>query len=94
MKWRDSSDCTPTLPHSSVVTAAFTTSYARLKLFNLMNELGERLLYCDTDSVIFSAPVGSPVPPTDSYLGGLTNEVGEEQGGSITEFASSGDLCI
>ena len=90
MKWRNSSDCTPVLPHSSIVTAAFTTSYARLKLFNLMNELGERLLYCDTDSVIFSAPFGVPVPPTDSYLGGLTNEVGEEQGGSIVEFASSG----
>ena len=40
--------------------------------------------------MIFTGPEGSPIPPTDAYLGGLTNKVDEEKGGSITEFTASG----
>ena len=37
----------------NVVVAAFTTAYARLKLYDLLDLLQERVLYYDTDSVIY-----------------------------------------
>ena len=37
----------------NVVIAAFTTAYARLKLYDLLDLLQERVLYYDTDSVIY-----------------------------------------
>lgn len=36
----------------NIATAAFTSSYGRLKLLSMMEKLGDRLLYFDTDSVI------------------------------------------
>ena len=41
------------LPNVNVCVAAFTTSYARLELYKYMEMLPTRLLYTDTDSVIF-----------------------------------------
>ena len=37
----------------NVVIAAFTTAYARLKLYDQLDLLQERVLYYDTDSVIY-----------------------------------------
>ena len=37
----------------NIVIAAFTTAYARLKLYDLLDLLQERVLYYDTDSVIY-----------------------------------------
>ena len=37
----------------NIVIAAFTTAYARLKLYDLLDLLQERVLYYDTDSVVF-----------------------------------------
>ena len=38
----------------NVIIASFVTAYARLKLFELINNLGKRVLSFDTDSVIYS----------------------------------------
>ena len=40
-------------PVTNVVIAAFTTVHARLKLYSFLEKLQERVLYFDTDSVIF-----------------------------------------
>ena len=37
----------------NIVIAAFTTAYARLKLYDLLDLLQERVFYYDTDSVIY-----------------------------------------
>ena len=37
----------------NIVIAAFTTAYARLKLYDLLDLLQEQVLYYDTDSVIY-----------------------------------------
>lgn len=60
---------------TNVILAAFCTSWARLKLWFLMNKLGSRVLYHDTDSVIFTSKTGDYVPPTGNYLGDLTDEL-------------------
>ncbi|XP_028412509.1 uncharacterized protein LOC114535345 [Dendronephthya gigantea] len=72
---------------TNVVIAAFTTAYARLKLYDVLDQLQERVLYYDTDSVIFVSQPGDPMPPTGPYLGELTDEL---KGDYITTFISGG----
>ena len=72
----------------NIVIAAFTTAYARLKLYGLLDLLQERVLYYDTDSVIYVYEPGKPDPPLGDYLGDLTDEL--DVGDYITTFISGG----
>ncbi|XP_067296541.1 uncharacterized protein [Pseudorasbora parva] len=72
----------------NVFIGAFTTAHARLELYALMDRLGDRLLYSDTDSVIFVSRPGDWEPPLGDHLGELTSEI--EYDDFITEFCSSG----
>ena len=72
----------------NIVIAAFTTAYARLKLYDLLDVLQERVLYYDTDSVIYVHEPGKPDPPLGDYLGDLTDEL--DVGDYITTFISGG----
>ena len=74
--------------HTNVFLASFTTCWARLKLYDLLDMLQKRVLYWDTDSVIYTQKEGEPEPPTGDYLGDLTNELVE--GDWITEFVCNG----
>ena len=71
----------------NIVIAAFTTAYARLKLYDLLDQLQEQVLYYDTDSVIYVHEPGKPEPPLGDYLGDLTDEL---DGDYITSFMSGG----
>ena len=73
---------------TNVVIAAFTIAYARLKLYDVLDLLQKRVLYYDTDSVIFISRPGESEPSTGNYLGDLTNEL--KQGDYITTFISGG----
>src|SRR5271170_7216804 len=71
--------------------AAYTTAQARLKLYSYLEKLGERVLYFDTDSVIYVTKPGQELLPTGSFLGELTDELEEYgSGASIHEFVSGG----
>ena len=72
---------------TNVVIAAFTTANARLKLYGVLEELDRRVLYFDTDSVIYVSKEGDWEPPTGSYLGELTDEL---DGNHIATFCSGG----
>jgi len=79
---------------TNVVIAAYTTTIARLHLYSYIEQLGDRLLYFDTDSIIY---VSHPLDnyeykvPLGSYLGDMTNELKEYGKGSfIKEFISAG----
>ena len=72
----------------NIVIAAFTTAYARLKLYDLLDRLEERVLYYDTDSVIYVHEHGKFEPSLGDYLGDLTDEL--DAGDYITTFVSGG----
>lgn len=74
--------------HTNVFLASFTTCWARLKLYELLDRLQTRVLYWDTDSVIYTSKEGEWEPPIGDYLGELTNEL--DEGDWITEFVCNG----
>ena len=75
---------------TNIALAAFTTAHARIKLYSYIKQLGTRVLYFDTDSVIFLSDPEKPTndPPLGNFLGDLTDEL--KQGTHIVEFAATG----
>ena len=78
----------PVSPNLNIFIACFTTCHARLKLYEVLDLLQERVLYFDTDSVIFKTSSGQKKPELGEYLGDFKNELNE--GDTIVEFASGG----
>ena len=72
---------------ANVFIAAFTTSHTRLKLYSALDTLKERVLYYDTDSVIYRWKPGQEKLPLGRYLGQFGDEIG---GDPIVEFVSGG----
>ena len=75
------------LEHGNLFIACMTTSLARLKLYALLEKLQQRVLYFDTDSVLYTVKPHEKTLPLGNYLGELTNEIPV---GYIGEFVSSG----
>ena len=84
---RHADDATPS-KKTNILIAAFTTCWARLKLYSYLKILGERVLYYDTDSVIYRQLPGQPTIPIGDFLGDMTNEL--QEGDHIVEFVSGG----
>ncbi|KAK5643183.1 hypothetical protein RI129_007028 [Pyrocoelia pectoralis] len=75
----------------NVSIAAYTTAHARLELYSYLEKLGRRVLYYDTDSVIFVAKPGDWKPTCGDFLGEMTDELETYGEGSfIEEFVSAG----
>ncbi len=76
VEFSNTPDFEPQSVNTNVTIASFCTSWARLKLWSVMNKLGSRVLYHDTDSIIFSVKnTDEYIPPLGEYLGDLTNEL-------------------
>lgn len=90
--WQHLDEVGESLRTVNVVLAAFTTSQARLKLYEYLEKLGEQVCYYDTDSVIYVHRPGSYQIPVGDYLGDMTDELAKDYGpGSfIVEFCSGG----
>ena len=80
--------CDPVQSNVNIFIACFTTSYARLKLYDALDILKERVLCMDTDSVIYTQKPTESSIPTGNYLGEFTNEL--DDGDHITEFVAAG----
>ena len=72
---------------TNIFVAAFTTSHARLKLYESLDLLQKNVLYYDTDSIIYKWRQGQPSIQIGDYLGQWKDEL---QGDVITEFVSGG----
>ena len=68
--------------------ACFTTCWARLRLYEALDLLKERVVYGDTDSIIYVHRPGLPDPLLGDYLGDFKDEL--SNGDYIVEFASGG----
>jgi len=63
--------------YTNLAIASFISSWARLRLYEMLDTVGiERVLYCDTDSIIYIQRRDEPdLLPTGNYLGELTREI-------------------
>jgi hypothetical protein len=73
--------------NTNVAVAAFVTSYGRLRLYRQLALLKDRVLYFDTDSIIY-IDKGYENPTLGDFLGEFTNELGPDE--HIVEFVSAG----
>jgi hypothetical protein len=66
----------PLPDHTNILHGAYVASYARLRLQSFLRKIpSERLVYCDTDSIIFFWPDQSPLPfPISNELGDMKLE--------------------
>ncbi|CAG2197601.1 unnamed protein product [Mytilus edulis] len=87
INWINQSQFIEETGRTNVVIAAYTTTQARLQLYKYLENLGDRALYCDTDSIIFSSKPGDWRPITGDYLGDLTDETPNN---NIDVFVSGG----
>ena len=60
---------------TNVFIASFTTCFARLKLYELLDTLQHQVSYYDTHSVIYTTGPGEHSLPVGDYLGDLTDEL-------------------
>ena len=70
----------------NIFIALFTTAIARLKLYEALDVLQQRVLYYDTDSVIYKSKPDDGTLPLGKFLGQFTDEIG---GDFIDEFGSA-----
>jgi len=73
---------------TNIYIAAYTTAYARSYLWSYLQKLGERVVYCDTDSIVYIIDECSYNIPTSSYVGDFKSEL--KPGEYITSFRSTG----
>ena len=98
VEWEFNDDFIPSDERTNIFIATFTTAHARLRLYSVLEKLNERVLYFDTDSVIYVTKPGQWEPPLGDYLGDLTSELcckdvdcsGCSDEHYITEYLSAG----
>lgn len=87
-------DYAEVMQNTNPVIAAYTTAIARLKLNEYIQQLGDRVLYFDTDSIIYRTDLTDPTHqliPTGTSLGEMTNELSDYGPDAyISEFVSGG----
>ena len=74
-------------PNLNIFIACFTTCHARLKLYQELQRLDQRVVYFDTNSIIFTQEPGQYQPFLGSYLGEVKDEL---KGDHIVQFCSGG----
>ena len=89
LEWTEKDKFIEDNPSSNIYIATFTTCWARLKLYSILEQLDRNVLYYDTDSIIYVSDDKVTDPPLGDYLGELTDELG---GGGvyIDEYVSGG----
>jgi len=77
ISWKHSAEeHVPNLRHTNEVISAYVTAGARMHLYRYLDRLGERAIYCDTDSVIYIQPKDVPNHvDTGDKLGDMTYEL-------------------
>ena len=76
--------------NTNIYIACFPTSHARLMLFNKLDYLREKVLYFDTDSIIY-VDDGTKNVKTGAMFGDMLGDMTDEiSGKEITNFVSTG----
>jgi hypothetical protein len=84
-----SEEFVPTSMDTNIYVAIATTAWARMQLYEDLDRLKERVVYCDTDSIIYMASENADENlVTGNFLGQMGNELDEDD--YIEDFVSGG----
>ncbi|XP_061170747.1 uncharacterized protein LOC133180197 [Saccostrea echinata] len=87
VNYQDKNQFVEECPFGNIILACFTTAHARLHLYETLQPLGDRVLYFDTDSIIYQHKEGQFNPILGNSLGEWTDEL---DGDHIIKFMSGG----
>lgn len=85
-----SKELPPNLKDGYIAAAAYVPAYGRIQLWREMNKLGKRVLYHDTDSLIYVYDPQLYNIPEGKRLGEWEIEDVDKDNGGIVEFVSAG----
>ena len=71
IRWHATGEFLESLPNTNILLTAYIMAQARLKLYTLLEYLQERVLYFDTDSVVYVHDETKWNPELGDYLGEL-----------------------
>ncbi|CAL2031244.1 unnamed protein product [Caenorhabditis brenneri] len=90
VQYRHQEETLKSLRTSAIHLAAYTTAYARLRLYRIMELVGpEAILYTDTDSIMYTVPEGGE-DPLEREIGEMLGQLTNELDGVMTGFATTG----
>ena len=75
MEYKQSEEFEEPSNKTNVIILAFCSAYTHIKLWKMVNRLGNRVLYHDMDSIIYTYKSQEWIPPTGEYLSDLTDEL-------------------
>lgn len=95
VQWRMIEEASVDSGFINPIICAHVTAHARLLLYSYMEKLESRVLYCDTDSLIYvERPSDVPIE-TGPFLGQMGNELETYgEGAFISEFMSGKSLNV
>lgn len=70
-------ECDEVQTDVNIFVACFTTSHAHLKLLKTLDLFGERVIYFDTDSLVYTWYPGQSQAPCWNFLGDYTSQLAE-----------------
>ncbi|CAG2188368.1 unnamed protein product [Mytilus edulis] len=79
-------------PSVNVYIALFTTAHARLKLYELLDILQERVLYMDTDSCIYNDDGSEACKKIESMMGNKLGDLTDEIVSKQTDIFEEGNM--
>ena len=98
MEYKQSEEFEEPSNKTNVIISTFCSTYTHIKLWKMMNKLGNRVMFHNTDSIIYTCKAQEWIPPTGEYLGDLTDKLsctkigckGSKHGHWIVDFVSCG----
>ena len=75
MKYKQSKEFEELSNKTNVIISAFCSAYTCIKLWQMMNKLGNCVMYHNMDSIIFTYKLQESIPPIGEYLSDLTDEL-------------------
>ncbi|XP_072572595.1 uncharacterized protein [Paramormyrops kingsleyae] len=79
IRWRYRSSYKVPPGKTNIFIACQTTAWGRLTLYKELEKLGRRVLYHDTDSIVYISRPGEYEPALGNYLGELTSELAPDE---------------
>ena len=68
MEYKQSEEFEEPSNKTNVIILAFCSAYAHTKLWQMMNKLGNHVMYHDTDTIIYTYKSQEWIPPIGEYL--------------------------